>query len=152
MKQNYSNLLSKFKSSKAFTLIELLVVIAVLGVLAAAVVAAINPLSKINNAKDSTLKSDLGQIVGALQAYATANSGVYPANLAALVPGELKTLPSQPNATAYEYQLGTATTNAAAWGSYSNTATGVFYCWDSTNNAYKTSATAPGAIAAPVCP
>ena len=84
---------------KGFTLIELLVVIAVLGVLAAAVVAAINPATKVNQAKDATVKSDIGQIANAMQAYFT-NSGIsgstpyYPAEVTALVPSELNSVPA----------------------------------------------------------
>lgn len=53
--------LSKLKrfSTKGFTLIELLIVIAILGVLAAAVLVAINPGQRIAAARNSRVKADL---------------------------------------------------------------------------------------------
>jgi prepilin-type N-terminal cleavage/methylation domain-containing protein len=56
-------------NQKAFTLIELLVVIAIIGVLVTIVVVAIDPIRLINNAKDSTKRSDLQQIKAAMQLY-----------------------------------------------------------------------------------
>lgn len=149
-----------FKSSKAFTLIELLVVIAVLGVLAVAMIAAINPIKKINQGKDSNLKSDMGQIVNAMQAYYTSQSAPqYPANLGALVPSELKTLPVQqagavacasisPSGTfgaGQNYCYGTSATfdKAVIWGyifDASVSPSTQYYCWDSTSGVFKTSA------------
>ena|SRR3989344_1396260 len=54
---------------KSFTLIELLIVIAILGVLAAAVMVAVNPTKRTGQARDTQRKSDLSQIVSALEAY-----------------------------------------------------------------------------------
>lgn len=154
----------KLSTNKGFTLIELLIVIAVLGVLAAAVVSAINPVKKINQAKDSTLKSDMGQIVNALQANVTVKNGAYPINLQALVTsGELKSVPNQPNnGPAYNYVRSAdpaCTTEpytgceAAVWGIAFDAATPSIYCWDSTTNTYKTGdAATPPTAATPVCP
>lgn len=63
---------------KGFTLIELLVVIAVLGVLAAGVFTAINPLQRIRDARDSQRKAAIGQLANALEAYAVSHLGQYP--------------------------------------------------------------------------
>ncbi len=80
-----------------FTLIELLVVITVLGILAGGVLVAINPLKRINQAKDTKVKSDIGQIANAMQAYYTFHQ-YYPATLQELQDsGDLKTIPLQPN-------------------------------------------------------
>lgn len=97
--------INKF-SSKGFTLIELLIVIAILGILAAGVLVAINPVKRINQAKDSTIKSDIGQISGAMQTYFTTKgtTGVasYPTTVADLVAaGELKTEPKVNGVTSY---------------------------------------------------
>lgn len=148
--------IKKFSIQKGFTLIELLVVIAILGVLAAGLLVAINPLKKINQAKDATMKSSMSQIANALQANFTSSNGIYPATLATLSSsGELKVVPNQPSGSAFNYVVSTVCTtsscNAAVWGSYSDTSVGTYYCWDSTNLVYKTSATAPTA-AAPTCP
>lgn len=53
----------------AFTLIELLVVIAILGILAAAVLVAINPGERMAQSRDSARKSTVGQLVRAVQTY-----------------------------------------------------------------------------------
>lgn len=64
---------------KGFTLIELLIVIAILGILAAAVLIAINPAKRQNQAKDSNIKSDIGSVATALQAFYTEpGAGQYP--------------------------------------------------------------------------
>ncbi len=82
---------------KGFTLIELLVVIAVLGILAAVVLVAINPTARIQDARNSGVRSDVGQIGTALEAYFTENNGAYPTALSALVTDDqLKQLPAPP--------------------------------------------------------
>jgi len=92
--------LNKF-SSKGFTLIELLIVIAIVGILSAAVLIGINPVKKINQAKDSQTKSDIAQIASAMQAYytqkGTIGAACYPIKVKALVDeGEMKTEPKSP--------------------------------------------------------
>ena len=62
---------------KSFTLIELLIVIAILGVLAAAVLVAINPGKRMGQARDAQRKNDLGQLKNALEAYNVVY-GAYP--------------------------------------------------------------------------
>ena len=54
---------------KGFTLVELLIVIALLGVLAAAVLAAINPLEQANRARDTRMRSDASQLLAATDRY-----------------------------------------------------------------------------------
>ena len=138
-------------SSKGFTLIELLVVIAVIGVLAVALSAAINPIAKINSAKDSTVKSDMGQLVNALQAYYTGQSvSAYPAGLSTLTTNELKTLPKQqggglgPCTASADYGYTSDSANkAAVWGCLFTTGGTTYWCWDSTNGKIKSTNTAP---------
>jgi len=63
--------------AQGFTLIELLIVIAVLGILAVAVLSAINPIEQINRSRDTGSRSDAEQLLGAIDRfYATA--GFYP--------------------------------------------------------------------------
>ncbi len=59
---------------KGFTLVELLIVIALLGVLAAAVLAAINPLEQANRARDTRVRSDASQLLAAIDRYFVAQS------------------------------------------------------------------------------
>ena len=62
------------KLSQGFTLIELLVVIAILGVLAAALIAAIDPIEQIRKSQDSSYQSVATEFNTALQRYYTTNS------------------------------------------------------------------------------
>lgn len=82
---------------KGFTLVELLVVIAIIGVLAAAILVAINPAERIAEARDSQTKNDIGAIATGLTTYFTRN-GYYPDALSALAQptGDLKALPTAP--------------------------------------------------------
>lgn len=60
-----------------FTLVELLIVIALLGVLAAAVLAAINPLEQANRARDTRMRSDASQLLASIDRYFVAKD-VFP--------------------------------------------------------------------------
>jgi prepilin-type N-terminal cleavage/methylation domain-containing protein len=60
-----------------FTMIELLIVIAVLGVLAVAVLSAINPIEQINRGKDTGSRSDAEQLLSSIDRY-YATKGYYP--------------------------------------------------------------------------
>ncbi len=86
-------------SSKGFTLIELLIVIAILGVLAAGILVAIDPVEQLARARDSSRKSSVSQLGRALQAYYTSNSA-YPAvgnwESTLTASGEIKVFPSNP--------------------------------------------------------
>ncbi len=107
---------AKLSSTKGFTLIELLIVIAVLGVLATATLAAIDPLDKINAGNDSKIQSDISQIVGAAQAFSVSNNGAYPKSLTVADFGsELRSIPTAPNGyTAYVYTAAPGTCTQAA--------------------------------------
>jgi len=158
----------KLFSKKGFTLIELLVVIAVLGVLAAAVVAAINPVAKINSAKDADTKSDISQIAGAMQSYYTAKASAgtpyYPHRVIDLTPlgtpaeNELKSEPKTPAGISYTVILkpagcttGAQTCTDIAVYAISNVTAGSYICWDSTSSIVKVSASVPVAGTA-TCP
>lgn len=67
----------KKKFSAGFTLIELLIVIAILGILAAGILVAINPLQQLAKARDATRKTAAKQINDAITRYFTVN-GSYP--------------------------------------------------------------------------
>lgn len=67
---------------QGFTMIELLIVIAVLGILAVAVLSAINPIEQINRSRDTGSRSDAEQLVSAIDRYYTAK-GYYPWSVSA---------------------------------------------------------------------
>ncbi len=52
-----------------FTMIELLIVITILGILAVAVLSAINPLEQINRGRDTAAQADAEQLLGALERF-----------------------------------------------------------------------------------
>lgn len=60
-----------------FTMIELLIVIAVLGILAVAVLSAINPIEQINRGRDTGSRSDAEQLLSASDRFYATN-GYYP--------------------------------------------------------------------------
>lgn len=62
---------------QGFTLIELLIVIAVLGILAVAVLSAINPIEQIRRSEDTGSRSDAEQLISAIDRYYT-TQGYYP--------------------------------------------------------------------------
>ena len=95
--------------SSGFTLIELLIVMAILGVLSIGLVAAINPIEKINSAGDSRAQSDIGVLARATESFATARTGYYPSQISDLTgSNELKYAPVAPNGSYYYYGLPTA--------------------------------------------
>lgn len=61
-----------------FTLIELLIVIAVIGILAVAVLAAINPIEQVNRSSDTGSLSDSEQLISAIDRYYASTLGTYP--------------------------------------------------------------------------
>lgn len=71
-----------FKKLLGFTMIELLIVIAVLGILAVAVLSAINPIEQINRGRDTGSRSDAEQLISAVDRF-YATKGYYPWNKSA---------------------------------------------------------------------
>lgn len=61
--------LVKTARNLGFTMIELLIVIAILGILAVAVLSAINPLEQINRGRDTGLRSDAEQLLNAIDRF-----------------------------------------------------------------------------------
>lgn len=65
------------RKNKGFTMIELLIVIAVLGILAVAVLSAINPIEQINRGRDTSSKSDTEQLLSSIDRF-NAMRGLWP--------------------------------------------------------------------------
>ncbi len=64
---------SKLKFNSGFTLVELLIVIALIGVLAVALVATLNPIEQVNKAKDARYKNDAAELLAAIERYYASN-------------------------------------------------------------------------------
>jgi len=62
---------------RGFTMIELLIVMAILGILAVAVLSAINPLEQIRRGRDTGSRSDCEQLVNAVERH-YASHGYFP--------------------------------------------------------------------------
>lgn len=78
--KHFSALLSrlqKIKNQHGFTMIELLIVISILGILAVAVLSAINPVEQINRGRDTGTRSDAEQLISAVDRF-NAFQGYYP--------------------------------------------------------------------------
>lgn len=85
--KNIVSFLKKHGRRAGFTMIELLVVIAILGILAATVLAAINPVEQINRARDTREQSDAAQLATGVQRFYTSQQK-YPWNVSsATAPG-----------------------------------------------------------------
>ena len=103
--------------TSGFTLIELLIVIGILGILAAGLLAALDPLEQARKARDSNRRSGAEEVANGLERY-YANAASFPWGTVATGPstlpagiittlvnvGELKqgfTMPAQPASTGY---------------------------------------------------
>jgi prepilin-type N-terminal cleavage/methylation domain-containing protein len=92
-------LLTKYRTAalRGFTLIELLIVIAILGILAAATLAILDPIDKINAGNDSKVQSDITNMAKAAEAFAASNNGIYPIALQDMVTsGDMRSMPTAP--------------------------------------------------------
>jgi prepilin-type N-terminal cleavage/methylation domain-containing protein len=131
------------KKFKGFTLIELLIVIAILGILAAAVLVAINPGKRTRQAQDAKRKNDVGALATEVQGYyTTPGSGCYPVNLTILVTQQyLKQMPVDPVSNGnYNYgtssigTCGTGGTEAFIWATLAEPITsGQVWCYQTTD-------------------
>lgn len=132
-KKNLSSLISRLSSRRGFTLIELLVVIAILGILAGGVMMVINPAKRINQAKDTKIKSDISQIAQAEQVYYNSTGGgiVYTFDATKL---DLKSVPTPPDGGIYTINCNNNTncTEIVVYTALKDpTAPGNVWCWQS---------------------
>lgn len=142
-KRIFKGFTTKSLHLRGFTLIELLIVIAILGILAAAVLVAINPGKRTRQAQDAKRKNDVGALATELQGFYTSpGAGCYPATLAVLVSdGYLKQQPTDPVTNAnYFYATGTpgtCTSGGQEARLYADLAepigAGLDWCWESSD-------------------
>jgi len=123
------------KLFKGFTLIELLIVIAILGILAAAVLVAVNPAKRTRQARDAARKNDIGALATAIQSYyTTPGQGAYPTALSVLTgSGDLKQVPSDPTGGAYLFATQAGNSEVAVGATLEDpTGAGTeLFCWRS---------------------
>ncbi len=109
MKRYFKFFVPQIKSG--FTLIELLIVISILGILAAATLAILDPIDKVRTGNDSKVQQDITRVARAAEAYAAINNGNYPSgnDFAAVVSaliasGDLRGTPVAPGGySSYEW-------------------------------------------------
>jgi prepilin-type N-terminal cleavage/methylation domain-containing protein len=70
--------ISNRNSQKGFTLIEILVVIAILAVLAAVVFAALNPVGRFQDSRNTTRRQSMQEVLTALKLFSVDHSGFQP--------------------------------------------------------------------------
>lgn len=96
----FSNIKSLVSARKGFTLIELLIVIAVIGILAAVILVAVNPLEQLARGRDASRRTSFGQLKNAILNYYTLRNATYPGESdtwiadSVVATGELKQLPA----------------------------------------------------------
>lgn len=76
-----------FKKKSGFTLVELIIVIAIIAILAAAIFVAIDPARRLNEARNSRRRSDIGTILDSLVKFQADNQGTHYSTVAALTAG-----------------------------------------------------------------
>lgn len=88
-------------NKKAFTLIELLIVIAIIAIIAAVVFVALDPLTRFQDARDSSRWTDVGAVISAIKVDQVDNGGSYVTAVSDMTNVEV-------------YMIGTCTTGATA--------------------------------------
>ncbi|MBI4029213.1 MAG: prepilin-type N-terminal cleavage/methylation domain-containing protein [Candidatus Blackburnbacteria bacterium] len=81
------------KRQRGFTLIELLIVISIIGILAVAVLSAINPIEQIRKGTDTGKKSDSAELLNAMERF-YATFQCYPWDFSTSCAATLTTLPT----------------------------------------------------------
>lgn len=96
--------IKELMNQRGFTLVELIIVIAIISIMAAGVIAVLDPTAQFQKANDTRRKSDLSQIAKALESYYQ-DHGAYPTSASYKI---------------YDANLGTINWGGS-WGNYMNT-------------------------------
>ncbi|MDD3395641.1 MAG: type II secretion system protein [Acidaminococcaceae bacterium] len=79
MLKRYKLWVARAKQRRGFTLVEVMAVMAIIAVLAISFIPSVN--EAMDRSKDTTLKTDLAAVGGAIKIYQLDNGGGYPASL-----------------------------------------------------------------------
>ncbi|MBD3311543.1 MAG: prepilin-type N-terminal cleavage/methylation domain-containing protein [Candidatus Magasanikbacteria bacterium] len=75
--QKQKNLFCGDRSESGFTLVELLIVIAIIGIIAAVVFVALDPLTRFQDSRDSTRWQEVSELMNAIKIDQVDNGGYY---------------------------------------------------------------------------
>lgn len=116
-------------------LLAFLIPFALIGIIAAAVLVAVNPAKRVGEAKDAERKNDVGGIATELQAYYFENSR-YPSALNQLgTTGASTPMFKDPVGSEYSYSVSSDGSRVAVYAKLEkgNLGPGSFWCWESTD-------------------
>lgn len=101
-------------TNRGFTLIELLIVIAIIAIIAAVVFVALDPLTRFQDARDSSRWSDISGLISAIKIDQVDNGGAYLTAITSVTAGNVYMIVDGATATGCDDQNAVCDTNVTA--------------------------------------